>query len=70
MAGRVVIYTLASCPTCARAKADLAAEGVEFEERDVNLNPRWYEEATELAVSVPVIVWPDRVEVGWKGDHG
>ncbi len=70
MSERVIIYTLASCPTCRRAKEDLAAAGVAFEERDVNADPRWYEEATALAVSVPVIVWPDRVEVGWKGDHG
>lgn len=66
----VIIYTLESCPTCRRAKEDLAAEGIAFEERDVNRNPRWYEEATELGVSVPIIVRGDRVEVGWKGDHG
>lgn len=35
----VVMYTTQVCPYCARAKALLAAKGVEFEERPVALSP-------------------------------
>jgi len=70
MAEKLIIYTLRSCPTCARAKADLTADGVEFEERDVDSNVAWYDEATALAVTVPILVRGESVEVGWKGESG
>ncbi len=35
----VVMYTTSVCPYCTRAKALLAAKGVEFEERSVDLSP-------------------------------
>lgn len=70
MTEKLIIYTLDSCPTCARAKADLGADGVEFEEREINGNVQWYDEATALAVTVPILVRGDRVEVGWKGESG
>ena len=33
-------------------------------------NPRWFDEASQLAVTVPIVVRGDKVEVGWKGDSG
>ena len=66
----LVIYTLRSCPTCARAKADLTAAGVAFEERQIDDNPAYYEEAVDLGFSVPIIVRGAEVETGWTGESG
>jgi len=66
----LVIYTLRDCPTCARAKADLTADGVAFEEREIDNNPVFYEEAVDLGFSVPILVRGTQVETGWKGESG
>jgi glutaredoxin len=66
----LIMYTLRSCPTCAKAKTDLTADGVAFEERAIDDNPAYYEEAVELGFSVPIIVRGARVETGWKGESG
>ena len=66
----LIVYTLRDCPTCARAKADLKADGVDFEEREIDDNPVYYEEAVELGFSVPIIVRGAHVETGWKGESG
>ncbi len=66
----LIIYTLKSCPTCAKAKADLGAEGIEYEERKIDENGAYYEEACDLGFSVPIIVRDGKVEVGWKGESG
>lgn len=66
----LVIYTLRECPTCAKAKADMDAEGVAYEERVIDDNPAYYEEAVDLGFSVPILVRGDRVETGWKGESG
>jgi glutaredoxin len=66
----LIIYTVPTCNTCARAVRDLTAEGVEFEERDIRQNEQWFEEASKLSISVPILVRDGRVEIGWKGDFG
>lgn len=66
----LVIYTVATCGTCARAVRELNADGVAFEERDIRKNPQWFEEASKLAVTVPILIRDGRVEIGWKGDSG
>ncbi len=66
----LVMYTLRTCPTCVQARRDLTADGVEFEERVIEENPQWFEEASRLALTVPILVRGDQVEVGWKGDSG
>jgi len=66
----LIIYTLRSCPTCARAKADLTADNVAFEEREIDDNPAFYEEAVELGFTVPIIIRGTQVETGWKGESG
>ncbi len=66
----LIIYTLRSCPTCARAKADMDAGGVEYEERSIDDNAQYYQEAVGLAFTVPILVRNGRVEVGWKGESG
>lgn len=66
----LVMYTMRTCPTCERARRDLTADGVEFEERDIDGNPQWLEEASSMAVTVPILVRGDKIEVGWKGEMG
>ena len=66
----LIIYTLRTCPTCERARRDLTAEGVDFEERCVEDDPRWFEEASKLGITVPIIVRDGKVEIGWKGEVG
>ncbi len=66
----LIMYTLRTCPTCEQARQDLTADGVEFEERVIDDNPQWFEEASRLALTVPILVRDDTVEVGWKGEAG
>lgn len=66
----VIMYTLRNCPTCEQARRDLTAEGVKFEERVVDDNPKWFDEASALSTNVPILVRGDKVETGWKGDPG
>jgi glutaredoxin len=66
----LVIYTVPTCATCARAVRDLTADGVDFEERDIRKNDQWLEEASKLSISVPILVRGSRIEIGWKGDMG
>jgi glutaredoxin len=66
----VIIYTLRTCATSQRAKADLEADGIEYEERKIDENAAYYDEAVELGFTVPIIVRGTHVEVGWKGESG
>ena len=66
----LIMYTLRTCPTCERARADLTADGVAFEERVIDDNSQWFEQASRLAITVPILVRGDVVEVGWKGESG
>ena len=67
---QLIMYSIPGCGTCARARRELVAEGTEFEERDIYTNSEWFEEATQLAVTVPIFVRDGRIEIGWKGDSG
>ncbi len=67
----LVMYSIPGCGTCARAKREMEAEGIEFEERNVHTNDEWYEEAAKIGVTVPIFIHEDsRVEIGWRGDSG
>lgn len=66
----LIIYTLRTCPTCERARRELTEEGVAFEERVIDDNAQWFDEASRLGLTVPILVRGDRVEVGWKGEAG
>ena len=70
MADRPILYTLSNCPACASARRDLREDGVDFEERVIETNPAWYEEALNYAATVPILVDSGTVTVGWKGEHG
>jgi glutaredoxin 3 len=65
-----VMYVKPGCPYCEQAREALAAEGLEFEERDATVNRAWREELFEHSRGsgvVPTIVAPDGVTVGWNG---
>ncbi len=67
----IIMYTLGNCPTCDRARAALTKRGIEFDERRVDENEEWWEEATKYAFTVPIIIWGEGdVEIGWEGEHG
>ena len=68
---RPVVYTLRNCPTCDKAREGLRLQEIEFEERRVDENSGWWDEALKYGITVPIILWPDgRIEVGWEGEHG
>ncbi len=68
---KVIIYTLANCPTSQKALTALKERGLEVEERRVDIEPQWWEEALKYSVTVPVIIWENGdVEIGWEGEHG
>jgi glutaredoxin len=69
-AEHVILYTTPNCSACDRARADLAADGVHFEERSVMARQEWYDEVLQYSISVPVLIRNGKVEVGWKGDIG
>ncbi|HUF54009.1 MAG TPA: glutaredoxin domain-containing protein [Dehalococcoidia bacterium] len=67
----VIVYTLRNCEVSDKAVTALRERGLDIEERRVDENATWWEEALDLALAVPIIVWEDgRVETGWEGEHG
>ena len=67
---KVILYTTPNCSACDRARADMTAEGVDFEERSVMAKQEWFDEVLKYSISVPVIIRGEKVEYGWKGDMG
>jgi glutaredoxin len=67
----VIVYTLRNCEVSEKAVAALTERGVDFEERRVDENADWWEEALNYSLAVPVIIWGEGdVELGWEGEHG
>jgi glutaredoxin len=67
----VIVYTLKNCATSEKAMTALSERGVELEERRVDLNADWWNEALNYSMTVPVILWDNgEVEIGWDGEHG
>jgi hypothetical protein len=49
----------------------LGERGLEIEERRVDVNADWWDEALNYSMTVPVILWENGdVEIGWDGEHG
>ncbi len=64
--GKPIIYTLRMCPACVKLKKDWLAQGKEFEERAVDDNQAWLDEALKYGDVVPIVVYEDsRVEIGY-----
>ena len=71
MATTPIVYTLTTCPTCEDLRDDWNGKGIEFEERTVDKNQVWLDEALVYADHVPIAVFPDgRIEVGFEGERG
>jgi glutaredoxin len=67
---KVIVYTLSECDVSERAIADLRAEGLDVEERNVMRSKEWFEEALKISIFVPIVLRGAEVEVGWKGAVG
>jgi glutaredoxin len=67
----VIVYTLRNCDVSDKATKALRERGVQFEERRVDQNADWWDEALNYSMTVPVILWENGdVEIGWDGEHG
>ncbi|MEO6196496.1 MAG: glutaredoxin [Dehalococcoidia bacterium] len=67
----VIVYTLRNCEVSDKAISALRERGVDFEERRVDENAGWWEEALNYSMAVPIIIWGEGdVELGWEGEHG
>ena len=67
----VIVYTLKNCATSEKAMTALRERGVDLDERRVDLNADWWNEALNYSMTVPVILWDNgEVEIGWDGEHG
>ena len=70
-ATRPVVYTIRGCDSCVRLIEKFETEGVDFEERRVELSQATLEEARHYGSLVPIVVWPDgRVEQGFGDSIG
>lgn len=70
-ATRPVVYTIRGCDSCVRLMKKFETEGVDFEERRVELDQAILEEARRYGSLVPIVVWPDgRVEQGFGDSIG
>ena len=68
---RPVVYTIRGCDSCVKLLSKFEADGVDFEERRVELNQATLEEARRYGSLVPIVVWPDgRVEQGFGDSIG
>jgi glutaredoxin len=71
VATRPVVYTIRGCDSCMKLIKKFETDGVEFEERRVELSQETMEEARRYGSIVPIIVWPDgRVEQGFGDSIG
>ena len=66
-----IVYTMSWCPASAKLKQDWTSQGIEYEERQVDQNQTYLDEALKCGDMVPIIVFGDgRVEVGYKNMIG
>jgi glutaredoxin len=64
------MYVKPGCPYCQAAREGLAADGLDWEERDATKSGAWREELFRHSSGsgiVPTIVGPDGTTVGWQG---
>lgn len=70
MAEKLIIYTTNNCSACDNALHDLTADGVDFEERNVMREQKYFDEAIKYGIAVPIILREGKIEYGWKGHNG
>ena len=67
MTDKPIVYTLQTCLAWITLKEEWAKLGRPFEERQVDENQAWLDEALTYGNSVPIVVYPDgRVEIGFR----
>lgn len=66
-----VVYTIRGCDACVKLLEKWEGQGLEYEERRVELSQETLDEARRYGDMVPIVVWPDgRVEQGFAGSLG
>jgi glutaredoxin len=66
-----IVYTIRGCDSCVKLLNKWQTDGVEFEERRVELSQATLDEARQFGSLVPIVVWPDgRVEQGFGDSMG
>ena len=64
---KTIVYTLPNCRGSDALREIWLQDGVNFEERRVDLNQEWLEEARDYGDVVPIIVYPDgSTKEGWE----
>jgi len=66
MADKLIVYTTPNCSACDFAVEDLTKDGVDFEERNVMKDKKFYDEALKYAITVPILVYPDALGRLWS----
>jgi glutaredoxin len=68
----LVMYSMADCPTCERARVELREQGIDYEERLIDGNPDHQREVLRLTLqrTVPVFVKDGKAVVGFHGERG
>lgn len=70
-ATRPIVCTIRGCDSCVKLLQKFEADGLDFEERRVELSQVTLEEARRYGSLVPIVVWPDgRVEQGFGDSIG
>lgn len=68
----LVMYSMADCPTCDRARREMGEQGIPYEERLVDQSAEWQQEVLRISLqrTVPVFVKDGKVVVGFHGERG
>lgn len=66
-----VVYTIRGCDACVKLLKKWDAEGIDYDERRVELSQETLDEARRYGKLVPIVVWPDgRTEQGFWDSFG
>ncbi|HUQ16885.1 MAG TPA: glutaredoxin family protein [Candidatus Saccharimonadales bacterium] len=68
----LIMYSLATCPTCVAAREEMDAAGTAYEDRVLDNDPAFQAEVLRLTRqrTVPVFVKGGTVVVGFHGEKG
>jgi glutaredoxin len=66
-----IVYTIRGCDACMKLLQKWDSEGVNYDERRVELDQATLDEARRYGRLVPIVVWPEgRVEQGFGDSFG
>ncbi|HEY8656285.1 MAG TPA: glutaredoxin family protein [Candidatus Limnocylindria bacterium] len=68
----LIMYSLATCPTCVAAREEMDAAGTVYEDRVLDQDPTHQAAVLRLTRqrTVPVFVKGDQVVIGFHGEKG